>query len=134
MTTTHNDDIENRIEVGSGNVFKDLGLPNPEERQRKSQLAYQLYKIVKSEGMTQKEAAKLLGITQPQISDIFRGRLAPFSVEKLIRLLELIGCEVNINVVDLKEHRGNATENAPKKRRPQAKRKTPPGSQERIAL
>lgn len=91
---------ELEYEIGSGNVFKDLGLSNPEERLRKSELAHKLNKIIEKKGMNQTETAKLLGITQSQVSDISRGRLKRFSTDKLIDLLELMGCRVDIKVIE----------------------------------
>lgn len=91
---------ENCIEESSGNVFKDLGFANPEEEVRKVELAHKLNTIIEKKGFTQKQAASLLGITQPQVSDLGRGRLKRFSVDKLITLLEKIGCRVDIKVIE----------------------------------
>ena len=91
-------DIE--YEESSGNVFRDLGFENPEEEVRKVELAYKLNTIIDKKTLTQKEVAQLLGITQPQVSDLGRGMLKRFSVDKLITLLERIGCRVDIRVVE----------------------------------
>ncbi len=61
--------------VGSGNVFRDLGDPNPEESQAKADLAIQIRKIIEQRGLTQKEAAEIMEIDQPKVSDIIRGYL-----------------------------------------------------------
>ncbi len=55
---------------GSGNVFADLGLPNPEERLLKANIVAQLHRLIKQRGLTQVKAAKLLGITQPDLSHL----------------------------------------------------------------
>ena len=64
--------------VGTENVFEDLGYPNPEEALAKADLAHQIYKIIKARKLTQAQAAEILGIDQPKISDIVRGRLSRY--------------------------------------------------------
>lgn len=59
----------------SSNVFKDLGLANPEERLAKAELAYQINRLIQKKELTQKEAGQLLGIDQPKISALKQGRL-----------------------------------------------------------
>ena len=83
---------------GSGNVFADLGLPNPEERLAKAQLAYAIQKAIDERGLTQREAATLMGIDQPKVSHILRGRLADFSTERLMNFLTGLGRDVEIVV------------------------------------
>ena len=100
---THTDD-ETQVFRGSDNVFADLGLSHPEERLRKADLACELAKVIRLQGITQKEAASILGITQSQVSDVLRGRLKHFSIERLIRLLEQMGCQVEIKVINIAEH------------------------------
>ena len=84
--------------VGSGNIFKDLELPDAEELDTKANLAIQIALILKSRGLTQSEAARVLGVDQPKVSAIVRGRLEKFSVERLCRLLTGLGCDVDIRV------------------------------------
>lgn len=86
------------FETGSGNVFADLGLPNPEERLAKARLAIQINLLIKGKKLTQKEAAKLLEIDQPKISALHRGKLAGFSLERLFRFLNILGQEIDIKV------------------------------------
>lgn len=83
---------------GSGNVFADLGLPNPEERLAKAQLAHAIQKAIDERGLTQREAAALMGIDQPKVSHILRGRLADFSTERLMNFLTGLGRDVEIIV------------------------------------
>ena len=64
------------IESGSGNVFEDLGLPEPAERLAKAELARVIRKLVSDKGWTQSQAAKALGIAPPDMSDLMRGKLA----------------------------------------------------------
>ena len=81
------EEIDNiTITRGSGNVFADMGLPNPEERLVKARLARPINKAIKERGWKQSHTAKVLGITQPKVSDISRGRLKNFSVCQILLL------------------------------------------------
>ena len=82
----------------SGNVFADLGLANPEERFAKAELARKISKILAERQLTQVEAAELLGVDQPKISALIRGRLGGFSFERLMRFLTILGRDVEIVV------------------------------------
>lgn len=87
---------KNRYEVGSGNVFKDLGIPNAEEHFLKAQLVYRIHAVLKSRGLKQAQAATLLGIKQPDVSKMLRGEFRQFSVERLLRFLVALGHDVEI--------------------------------------
>jgi predicted XRE-type DNA-binding protein len=87
-----------RIEVGSGNVFADLGLPNPQERLAKSMLAHSIAGLIGSMGLTQAQAAKLMGIDQPKISALLKGRLRGFSTDRLMAFLNSLGRDVVITI------------------------------------
>lgn len=89
--------------VGSGNVFADMGLPNPEERLVKSKLARLINRNIQQRGWTQKHTAEVLGITQPKVSDMGRGRLKHFSVERLMEFLAKLDHHVVITVHDKNE-------------------------------
>ena len=80
----------------SGNVFADLGCKQPEELKLKAKIVSSINSIVKHRGITQAQAAKVLGITQPQVSDLKRGNLKHFSVERLFDLLNSLGRDVEI--------------------------------------
>jgi predicted XRE-type DNA-binding protein len=82
----------------SGNVFADLELPDPEERLAKSELARQIHAIIKRKKLSQVKAAKILGVDQPKISALIRGRLAGFSLDRLIRFLNALDRDVEIRV------------------------------------
>ncbi len=84
--------------VSSGNVFADLGLPNPEEALAKAELAHKITVVIRDKGLTQVQAAKLLGVDQPKISALIRGRLSGFSLERLMRFLLLLGQDIKITV------------------------------------
>jgi predicted XRE-type DNA-binding protein len=86
------------IEEGSGNVFADLGLPNPEERLIKADLAMQIANGIHARRLTQAKAATLFGIDQPKISRLLHGQLSGFSTDRLIHFLTLFGQDVVIVV------------------------------------
>ena len=83
---------------GSGNVFADLGFPDPEDALTKAQLASHIRQVIKRRRMTQTAAAKLMGIDQPKVSALLNGRIANFSSERLMRLLTTLGQDVEITV------------------------------------
>jgi predicted XRE-type DNA-binding protein len=87
-----------RSVAGSGNVFEDLGFENADEMLVKSELARHINKAIERRGLNQVEAAEILGVTQPKISALKRGRLTDFSMERLMRFLIALGLEVNISV------------------------------------
>jgi len=92
-------------EIGTRNVFKDLGIPNAEEHLVKAQLVFKIDSIMKNRGLKQAEAAELLGIKQPDVSKMLRGEFRQFSVERLLRFLVSLDQDVEIVV---KPHRGRS--------------------------
>lgn len=87
---------EERIEEGSGNVFADLGFENPDEEILRAELVRHLHHEIERRGLTQAKAAKLLGIDQPEVSRLLRGRLERFSLERIIRFLMASGRDIRI--------------------------------------
>lgn len=87
-----------KIEGSSGNVFADLGLPDPAAHLAKAELARRIGEIIAERGLTQAEAADLLRVDQPKISALMRGRLGGFSFERLMRFLTILGRDVQIIV------------------------------------
>jgi predicted XRE-type DNA-binding protein len=83
---------------GSGNVFADLGLPNPEQELLKAQLTLQIYRIVQARKLTQAQAGVVLGIKQPHVSALLRNRAGNFSVGRLMEFLTALGQDVRITV------------------------------------
>ena len=81
---------------GTGNVFADLGFPDAAERQAKLRLAYALNQVLEAQELSQAEAAKVLGVTQPKVSALRHYKLAGFSVERLMNLLTALGQDVEI--------------------------------------
>jgi predicted XRE-type DNA-binding protein len=95
MTT---ESSETRVTEGGGNVFADLGLPGSEELFAKARLASAISDIINGRHLTQAEAAKLLGTTQPKVSNLANGRLEGFSLERLARFLNTLDRDVEIVV------------------------------------
>jgi predicted XRE-type DNA-binding protein len=84
--------------MSGGNVFADLGLPNPEEALAKAELAHKIAELIGTKRLTQKQAAELLRVDQPKVSALLRGQLAGFSLERLMRFLLLLGQDIRITV------------------------------------
>jgi len=94
------------VTEGSGNIFADLGLPNPEQELLKAQLTLQIYAILKDSGMTQVEMAKILGVQQPQVSLLMRNRAGNFSVGRLMEFLTALRQDVEITVRPTRKEHG----------------------------
>lgn len=103
MSDPHSEDPEPVEFVrGSGNVFADLGF-DPEEAanlQLRSRLAIELGRYIEAEGITQTEAAGRLGVSQPRVSDLVRGKLDRFTIDALVTLLARVGRSVEVRVTE----------------------------------
>ena len=95
-----------RVEKSSGNVFADLGLPQPEQELLKARLTLHIYRLIKARGLTQVEAGKLLGIQQPHVSALMRNRSGTFSVERLLAFLTALGQDMEITVKPTRKDQG----------------------------
>ena len=84
------------VERGSGNVFADLERPDADAHLLKAELASRIDGIVRQRGFTQTEAARLLGLSQPDVSRLLRGDFREYSLERLFRLLTALGSDVDI--------------------------------------
>jgi predicted XRE-type DNA-binding protein len=87
-----------KVQMGSDNIFADLGLANPEERLAKAELASRITEAIRQRRLTQTATAELLGIDQPKVSRLLRGYLTNFSAERLMHFLTLLGRDVEIVV------------------------------------
>lgn len=87
---------EPTVFYGTGNVFADLDLPDADEMLAKAGLASAIQDVIERRGLTQLEAARVMGIDQPKVSKITRGRLKEFSTERLLNLLVRLGVDVDI--------------------------------------
>ena len=84
------------VTPSSGNVFTDLGLKNADERQTRVRLAVALNEIVQARGLSQAEAAKKIGISQPKVSALQNYKLEGFSVERLMTFITALDLDVDI--------------------------------------
>jgi predicted XRE-type DNA-binding protein len=96
--------VEIAVQASSGNVFADLGVENPEEYLAKSELAAEILRIIRRRRLTQAKAGQLLGIRQPKVSDLLRGRLDAFSTDRLLRFITLLGYDVLITLSETALH------------------------------
>jgi predicted XRE-type DNA-binding protein len=87
------------LEIGSGNVFRDLGLPNAEELKIKSGLAIEITRAVRRLGITQQEAARQMGISQAKVSGLTRGDFNNLSETKLMECLNRLGYDIEIKLI-----------------------------------
>ena len=86
------------VQRSSGNVFADLGLPDADKLKIKSGLVIEIRKAMRQQGLTQQEAAKRMGITQPKVSDMMRGDFSNLSERKLMDCLNRLGYDIEIKV------------------------------------
>ena len=87
---------ETTVERGSGNVFADLGLPDADAHLVKAELVSRIDDIIRGRSITQTEAARLLGLSQPDMSRLLRGDFREYSLERLFRLLTALGRDIDI--------------------------------------
>ncbi len=86
------------IDRGSGNVFADLGIPNPELALAKAELVQRIRDLIAERKLTQAEAAELLGLDQPKVSALVRGRVEGYTIDRLFRFLTALGQRIEITV------------------------------------
>lgn len=89
---------DRRVHDSTGNVFQDMGMRDAEERLAKAELARVIRKIIRERDLTQTAAAEVLGVKQPDVSDLIRGKLTRFSIERLERFLNALDMEIRIQV------------------------------------
>jgi predicted XRE-type DNA-binding protein len=87
-----------RVVRGSRNVFADLGFANAEDHLVKAELVSQLKHIIDREGWSQAQAAKVMGMAQPDVSRLLRGQFSNYSLDRIMRFLTAAGCAVDITL------------------------------------
>ena len=92
-----------KLERSSGNVFTDLEHPDAEVHLLKAELVIRIDKIIRQRRLKQVEAAKLLGLSQPDISRLLQGNFREYSIERLLRLLTILGRDVKM-VIQKSDH------------------------------
>jgi predicted XRE-type DNA-binding protein len=108
MPRSNADDTE--ITRGSGNVFADIGLADPDEEAIKARLVMTLRSEMTRRKLSQAKAAELIGLAQPDVSNLLRGRVAGFSLHRMLEIMEALGNDVEITVRSTgTERRGRRT-------------------------
>ena len=95
-----------QFEKSSGNVFKDLDLPDAEELFLKAKLGFEVFQIIEKRKLTQTEAAKILGVKQPEISRLKQGKFNHYGVERLMTFLNRLNHDVEIHIIPLEDREG----------------------------
>jgi predicted XRE-type DNA-binding protein len=90
--------MKSQVEKSSGNIFADMGLPNPEQELLKAKLTLQIHKLLKARGLTQANAARLLGTTQPQVSALLALKPVSVSVGRLMEFLSILDKDVEVTI------------------------------------
>ena len=98
-----------KVELSGGNVFADLGFADADERMLKAQLAIKIAELIEQKGWTQARTAEAIGLDQPKVSHLLRGRLSGFSADRLFAILNRLGHSVEVRI--------SAKERAPGKTR-----------------
>lgn len=86
------------VERGSGNVYRDLGMPEAETRQLRAELAAEIIRIIKSRKLSQRKAAGMTGLAQPDISRIKNADLSGFTIDRLIGVLNRLDRHVELRI------------------------------------
>lgn len=87
-----------KVELGSGNVFADIGLEDAEELLLKAKLVTKISQLIEKKGLTQVEIAKRTGLDQPKVSRLLRGQLSGFSADRLFAILNRLGHSVEVRI------------------------------------
>ncbi len=88
-----------KITKSSGNVFADIGIPNADEHFFKAEIVLDIVARIKAKGLTQAQAAKVMGLSQPDISKLLRGNFAGYTLDRLFSFLRALGNDVRIQIV-----------------------------------
>jgi len=101
--------VKEKVERGGSNVFDDVGVLHPQQARVRAQVMSRIAEILKERGLTQKKAAKILGIPQSKISCLMNGKLSMFSLEHLFELLNALDRDVEIIIKPKTEQEKTAT-------------------------
>ena len=95
-----------KITKSSGNVFADIGVPNADEYFVKAEIVLGIAARIKAKGLTQAQAAKIMGLSQPDVSKLLRGNFAGYTLDRLFSFLRALGNDVRIQIVPTKRKSG----------------------------
>lgn len=99
------------FEIGAGSVYEELGFKNYKEMETKSTLVMEIGKVIKKRKLTQMQAAEIVNVSQPKLSELLSGRFRGYSVERLIYFLNELGQDVDIVVKAKPRNRSKARVN-----------------------
>jgi predicted XRE-type DNA-binding protein len=88
-----------KVTKSSGNVFADIDIPNADEHLVKADIVLDIAARIKAKGLTQARAAKLMGLSQPDVSKLLRGSFAGYTLDRLFSFLRALGNDVRIQIV-----------------------------------
>ena len=97
------------VTESSGNIFADLGFRDPARDQIKAQLMLEIFRIIRKRGLTQTQAAEILGVRQPQVSGLMRGYSGAHSVERLMDFLAALGHDIEIRLKPTRKTHGEVS-------------------------
>jgi predicted XRE-type DNA-binding protein len=89
---------ENTVTRGSGNVFADLGIPNATEHMMKANIVRVIAQMIEAQGLSQNQAAQVIGLAQPDVSKMLRGQFRGIGLERLLSFVRKLGSDVEIKV------------------------------------
>src|SRR5574338_1733717 len=96
---------DTKVTRSSGNVFRDLGLPNPEEHALQAEIVTKLATLIEVKDLSENKASVITGIAQPDLSKLLRGHFAGFSMDRLVQAILALGSDVEIRVKRPVPHR-----------------------------
>lgn len=88
----------NKTKLTTGNVFADIGTPNADEHALKADVVIKIGMLIEAKKLTQTQAAKLTGISQPDLSRLLRGHFEGFSMDRLFQAILSLGSDVEITL------------------------------------
>lgn len=95
--------METEVYTSSGNIFADLELPDADEQFAKAELAAAIRRLIRERGLTQTRAAQVLGTTQARVSDLYNGKIARMTYDRLLGFLNALDCDVQITLKPRRE-------------------------------
>jgi len=101
-------DLHDSVVAGSGNVYADLKIPNPDLALAKAELVQRIRQLLAERQLTQAGAGELLGLDQPKVSGLLRGRVEGYSIDRLFRFLNALGQQVEISLRPVSPRRTTA--------------------------
>src|SRR4029077_7097336 len=91
-----------KVTKSSGNIFADIGIPNADEHFVKAEIVLDIAARIKAKKLTQAQAAKIMALSQPDVSKLLRGNFAGYTLDRLFSFLRALGNDVRIQIVPTK--------------------------------